>query len=646
MENWYRYSEKDAKINKVLGHKTRIALHLKERNKEYALYKQASANTYIDKRDLYDVYRLEYKMSELLREAEFFSGYLSSDTVNIYYLRIKQELEKVVNKLINILTKVFDDWIRYHMKGQGEGWIESLNNEIKGFSSGEAIFLAQKFLSEAQSLQDKIRAINYAIHVCHSTGLMVGLGEFENRNYYHWTSNKIPINDKMTERETIQYLNDLSQGKFLPEWEKELEMRADKKHNWYRRAQNMNDDELTGIEENEYESEDFLQNLPSDFQVRIINDTYTVEQLEAKDFKVKYSPANKIIFIFAKIKYSWTPDEMPYRSIVVDLDGNIVSSGFPKFFNYGESQYSEPIDQVFRHAIVNQDPNLVFTHKYDGTLIIRNVINGEIVMRTRGTLSGREFGEAAKQIAAVKYPQLLDPIYFPDLSLLFEYIGPENRIIVSYDEPDLILIGAIKHNNLQPLTWVELSQIDGALRLAEIYSLTGKNLDEINAFLAQYPELIEGLVVRMGGQLIKIKTEDYLRLHRLKSEINYSKVADIIRANNITSWKEMQNLLEELQWDKEWFDEVKGFFELYMEKQKLLQQILELSILTINNLTDNSIIDDRARKADFAQKIQIAPNSAKPFLFAAYDGKLEQILYKKDYELEYLKEVVSYLLSI
>jgi uncharacterized protein YktA (UPF0223 family) len=292
---------------------------------------------------------------------------------------------------------------------------------------------------------------------------------------------------------------------------------------------------------------------------------------------------------------------------------------------------------------VNQNPDLVFTHKYDGTLIIRSVVNDEIIMRTRGTLSGREYGEAAKRIAASKYPQLLDPDYFPNISLLFEYIGPENRIVVSYDEADLVLIGAIKHDNLEPLTWTELNQIDDALRLAETYSLSNKSLEEINNFLIQYPELIEGLVVRIGDSFTKIKTEDYLRLHRLKSDINYSKVSDIIKNNNIQSWEELQVLLQELQWDEEWFNAVKEHYNTYVEKQQLLKNIEELAPVVVEKIKDDSIINDRERKADFAKKISDAPASVKPFLFGSYDGKLDNVLYKKEFELEYLKEVVNYL---
>ncbi len=398
-------------------------------------------------------------------------------------------------------------------------------------------------------------------------------------------------------------------------------------------------------DENEYASEEGLIDLPKNYIVKILNDVYTVEDLESKDFKIKYSPERNWIFIFAKIKFEWSPKELPYRSVIVDTDGNIVSAGWPKFFNYGESKYSEEIDRVFSNAIQNESPNLIFTHKYDGTLIIRSVIGDQIIFRTRGTLEGREFGEAAKEIAKDKYPQLLDSDYFPDISLLFEYIGPHNRIVVGYEESDLILIGAIKHRNLTPLTWFELEQIDNSLRLVETYSLHGKNMEEINNFLSQYPNLIEGLVVRINGQLTKIKTEDYLRLHRLKSEINYNKVVDLVSANNITKWSELEDIIKDLQWDTEWFSQIKEYFDIYQEKLEVSKQIIYEAKKLANKIIDNSIIDDKRRKAEFAQSIKRFPALVKTILFAAYDGKLDKIFYDNfdKNELESLEDILEFL---
>jgi len=399
--------------------------------------------------------------------------------------------------------------------------------------------------------------------------------------------------------------------------------------------------------EYEYEYEEDLKDLPKDYEVQILDDVYTVEDLEARDFKVRYDSEKKWIFIFAKIKYEWSKKELPYRSIIVDTKGNIISSGWPKFFNYGGSKYSEEIDRVFSNAIQNKSPNLIFTHKYDGTLIIRSVIGGQVIFRTRGTVFGRQFGEAAREIAENKYPQLLNVDYFPDISLLFEYIGPDNRVVVEYESSDLVLIGAIKHRNLTPITWSELEQIDSSLNLAETHSLQDKTLEEINDFLSNYPNLIEGLVVRINGQLTKIKTEDYLRLHRLKSEITYDRVVDLIQANNIIKWQELELLLQYLQWDVEWFSQVKEYFNMYEEKMFISQQVVEEAEKFADKIIDTKISDDKARKADFAMKIKDSPIFVKAVLFGVYDGKINSVIYDNfnKNELESLKGALEFFKS-
>ncbi len=395
----------------------------------------------------------------------------------------------------------------------------------------------------------------------------------------------------------------------------------------------------------EYESEITLEDLPLDFHVKILDDVYTVGDLTDRDFKVKYNPDNELIFIFAHIKYQWSMDELYYRSIIVDADGSVLSSGFPKFFNFEESKYSKEIDKVIKQAIVNQSPNLIFTHKHDGTLIIRSVINGQVVMRTRGTFSGRGYGEAAKKVAAEKYPQLLSTDYCSDISLLFEYVSPNNKIVVSYDDDDLILLGAISHDDLSMLSWDSLVEIDSSLKLVETHSLTSKSLSEINDFIAKYPCLTEGIVVRYDSYLCKIKSDEYLRLHKLKFDLSYEKVVDVVKSNNIESWDELEVLLKEMEWDVEWFDDVKDFYGLYVTKQNLIKDIIEMGSTIIDILKDDSIEDLRTQKSDFVKKIACLSSHSKNVLFGVYDDKPNPFLLKKEHEIEYLQKVLSELLE-
>ena len=51
-----------------------------------------------------------------------------------------------------------------------------------------------------------------------------------------------------------------------------------------------------------------------------------------------------------KVKHVWRDDELHLRSLICDPDGTIISSGFPKFMNYGER---EDLDAITENLIEN-----------------------------------------------------------------------------------------------------------------------------------------------------------------------------------------------------------------------------------------------------------------------------------------------------
>lgn len=92
------------------------------------------------------------------------------------------------------------------------------------------------------------------------------------------------------------------------------------------------------------------------------------------------------------------------------------------------------------------------TVKHDGVLVIRSVIRGRVVFRTRGSFDGEHHGRAIEQIAREHYPALCDPEWMAGHSVHLEYVTPAHRIIVRYPEPDLVLIGATANETLERLS--------------------------------------------------------------------------------------------------------------------------------------------------------------------------------------------------
>src|ERR1051326_7970675 len=144
-------------------------------------------------------------------------------------------------------------------------------------------------------------------------------------------------------------------------------------------------------------------------------------------------------------KWDWIEEELPLRSTAVDRQGLVVSSGWPKVFYLGE----RPANDAKLEADLSSGDEVFFTEKLDGTLIIRSVLpDGRVIFRTRGTWDGGDYGKLARAIAQDRYPALLDPTLLPEWSLLFEYVGPANLIVIAYAQEDLWFLGDRKSTRL------------------------------------------------------------------------------------------------------------------------------------------------------------------------------------------------------
>lgn len=197
----------------------------------------------------------------------------------------------------------------------------------------------------------------------------------------------------------------------------------------------------------------------------------------------------------------WTPETMACRGLILADDGRVIARPFPKFFNLSEHDGPLP-----------DEPHRVYD-KLDGSLFIVAVYSddettAELVTATRGSFTGIQ-AEAGRAILAER-----DTWFRAGMTYLFEVIYPENRIVVDYgDRRDLVLLAAIDNETGRTID-ISLpgfaSTKEHPLTLSEIESRP----QEPNA---------EGYVVHFIGDSdlrIKIKHDEYVRLHRLLTGVN------------------------------------------------------------------------------------------------------------------------------
>ena len=200
----------------------------------------------------------------------------------------------------------------------------------------------------------------------------------------------------------------------------------------------------------------------------------------------------------------WTPETLVCRGLILDQVGNVVARPFSKFFNYGSPQA----------ASIPVEPFVVM-EKMDGSLGILYYLDGQPRIATRGNFTSEQAIEGTAMIREHELERV------DGVTALFEILYPANRIVVDYgDRRELILLAAICHK-----TGLDkpLPRYSGPIvpRYGQL---------EIDSLAARQERNREGFVVAFeSGLRVKIKFAEYVRLHKIVTEINARMVWESMR---------------------------------------------------------------------------------------------------------------------
>lgn len=245
--------------------------------------------------------------------------------------------------------------------------------------------------------------------------------------------------------------------------------------------------------------------------------------------------------------WDWRDDELHMRSLLVRDNGEVVSSGFPKFFNYGERPERDALIDI-EHSRIRE--------KHDGTLIIRSVINGQVHFRTRGQ---HGLGEFEGPVMRLLGRDALDPNRRRASSTLLEYVGPENQIVIRYDEPRLHPLGHVRHDDLH----LSPARLVDEHTYYSLPSLLKEQRERRGA---------EGVVVwtHLGDSwhLTKVKSAEYLKLHSLRSMMTETKVWAVCAAFDVTSVEQAAAAFGSIGLDWEVFTQAHEPVEAYLQRRQ------------------------------------------------------------------------------
>jgi T4 RnlA family RNA ligase len=234
-----------------------------------------------------------------------------------------------------------------------------------------------------------------------------------------------------------------------------------------------------------------------------------------------------------KVQYEglWDEVTLSCRGLVTDDRAVVFARPFKKFFNMEEGKHTPTSEfEVFE--------------KMDGSLGIMFKYNGEVICATRGSFASDQAVWMSKFAKEYNYQDII----VDGFTYLFEIIYPENRIVVNYgDQERLVLLGIIKTESGEELPYDDISfegwdivnKYDGIRDYSELKSKIDNNA--------------EGFVIRFSnGDRMKIKGEEYLRLHKVMTNLSTTAVWEVL-----SNGGSMDDLLKDVP--DEFYDKIKDY---------------------------------------------------------------------------------------
>jgi len=319
--------------------------------------------------------------------------------------------------------------------------------------------------------------------------------------------------------------------------------------------------------------------------------------------------------ITPKIDAKWNSNNLFYRSLITDKDRNVLSSGWPKFFNHGEKINCYPNPENFSDWKCDE--------KKDGSLIICDHVNSQFSMRTRGAVSYSTQKNAKDfELLPQKYPKAADFLKENQhLSLLFEIVTPNNVIVIRPKDVEFYLLGAINKNDMTIVSSGDLTEIwreIGNIPTPKTYVFNDiGDLSKISEYIKNWKGE-EGIVISYnnGQNRIKLKSDWYLFCHRVKSQLSSTKnLIEFYIEKEMPCYNVFYKIIE-TEFDYEIAvqlkDELEKICEAGEKAKKYIDHILEVvhDIRKVETRKDQAIMIKRNFKE----------NSS--FVFSVLDGKI------------------------
>ncbi|OIO12152.1 MAG: hypothetical protein AUJ52_00770 [Elusimicrobia bacterium CG1_02_63_36] len=222
----------------------------------------------------------------------------------------------------------------------------------------------------------------------------------------------------------------------------------------------------------------------------------------------------------------WNPFALSARGLIIDTEAReFLAIPFFKFFNLGETSAPK----------LEEGLGFTVTEKLDGSMGIAyfDAADGSFRVSTKGSMDSEHAAWATE-----RFPESLkERDLIATHTLMFEIVAKRFQIVVDYEGKGygegLYLIG-IRENATQRLfTAEEVVLFAERHRLRTFKTFDLRTLDEVLKTVEAMPYSEEGFVLRLHGEnerMVKVKSPEYLRVHRFISNLDEKHLLEILVA--------------------------------------------------------------------------------------------------------------------
>ena len=303
-----------------------------------------------------------------------------------------------------------------------------------------------------------------------------------------------------------------------------------------------------------------------------------------------------------KVQYEglWDEITLQCRGLVTDDKGKIIARPFRKFFNLEEGKYT-PTETFEVYAKLDGSLGIVFWYK------------DEWHIATRGSFVSDQ---------AVKGKEMLDKYntkygLYPGYTYLMEIIYPENRIVVDYKGAEKLVVLACFHSEKGVEGRID-EMVNEGWEIVKKYD----GISDYNTLKSIIKDDEEGFVVRFtNGDRVKIKGAEYLRLHKIMTNVSTTSIWEIMSEGG--NLDEILNNVPD-----EFYNKIKqyentlkyGYYQYWNQCSKMYEYF------RYGKYGDKEV---EPTKKEFAEHIKDKHPIIKSIMFAMWDGKqYDKIIWK------------------